>query len=153
VLTCFFIADRVLKFIALEKLPDGGIFLLRNQTLGLIIEKNQGIAFSFPLPQFAIGGIVLVVVGYLISVMLRAFRHHEYVVVWGSGLMIVGAVANAFDRIRFGHVIDFIRLTRWPTFNLADVYIIFGVSILIGFYLFKKKFYARPTAHGNDRRN
>lgn len=152
-LACLFVVDRASKLIAVEKIPTTGTFALPNQSLGFIVEKNQGIAFSFPLPQFVIIGVVTVIVAYLVFVMLRAAHLHEHAIVWGSGLIIVGAIANACDRIRFGYVIDFIRLTRWPTFNLADTYIIIGVSILIGFYLFTNKFYARPTAHGNDRRN
>jgi len=152
VLVVLFLFDRVTKFFALNRLAPDGRFL-SDHALGFFLEKNQGIAFSLFLPPPLIMGIVLFVVAYLVWVMWRAHIRKEHLVYWGAGLMIIGALANAFDRIRYGYVIDFIRLTRWPTFNLADVYVIIGVSILIGFYLFKKNSYARPTAHGNDRRN
>ena len=36
------------------------------------------------------------------------------------GLLIGGSVSNLFDRVRQGYVTDFIHVTHWPTFNLAD---------------------------------
>lgn len=38
----------------------------------------------------------------------------------GLGLAAGGAASNLLDRIRLGAVIDFIRIGRWPAFNLAD---------------------------------
>jgi signal peptidase II len=45
-------------------------------------------------------------------------------------------VGNFIDRIRFGHVIDFIVWKlgddlRWPTFNVADAFITLGVTLML----------------------
>lgn len=152
VLVVLFAADRVTKFLALHTLSRDGVFAY-DHALGFILERNQGIAFSIPLPVYVIAAVVFCVVVYLVWLMQQASARGELPVLWGAGFIVAGALANAFDRIRFGYVIDFIRLTRWPTFNLADVFIIIGVSILIGFYLFKSTSYARSAAHGNDRRD
>jgi signal peptidase II len=45
-------------------------------------------------------------------------------------LALGGAVGNLLDRIRFGHVVDFIDLLVWPVFNVADMAIIAGVVLL-----------------------
>lgn len=46
-----------------------------------------------------------------------------------------GAAGNLVDRIRFGHVIDFVDLgvgaLRWPAFNVADAAISIGVILLV----------------------
>ena len=55
-----------------------------------------------------------------------------------TALIIGGAIGNLIDRIRLGHVIDFIDLKIWPSFNIADSAITIGAIILI-FYLIKKK--------------
>ena len=47
------------------------------------------------------------------------------------GLQLGGAVGNLVDRLRLGHVTDFIDFGPW-IFNLADVAIIFGALILAG---------------------
>jgi signal peptidase II len=46
------------------------------------------------------------------------------------GLLIGGSTSNLIDRIRLGHVTDFLDLGWWPAFNLADSFIVIGVAIL-----------------------
>ena len=47
------------------------------------------------------------------------------------GLVIGGSVSNLVDRVRLGHVTDFLDLRFWPAFNLADSFIVVGVGILL----------------------
>ncbi|HEV8516892.1 MAG TPA: signal peptidase II [Candidatus Limnocylindrales bacterium] len=51
------------------------------------------------------------------------------------GLLLGGALGNLIDRIRLGHVIDFVDLgvdgLRWYTFNVADASISIAVALLI----------------------
>jgi lipoprotein signal peptidase len=57
---------------------------------------------------------------------------------WGLPLVLGGALGNVFDRVRYGHVIDFIDLHiilkgkdhHWPTFNVADIAICVGVGLM-----------------------
>ena len=46
------------------------------------------------------------------------------------GLLIGGSASNLVDRIRLGHVTDFLDFRYWPAFNLADTFIVLGVGIL-----------------------
>jgi signal peptidase II len=46
------------------------------------------------------------------------------------GLLVGGSVSNLADRVRNGHVTDFIHVSHWPTFNLADSFIVIGVGLL-----------------------
>lgn len=48
-----------------------------------------------------------------------------------SILIISGALSNIIDRLYLGCVIDFIDLKFWPVFNLADVYITIGATVLV----------------------
>ena len=47
------------------------------------------------------------------------------------GLVIGGSVSNLVDRVRLGHVTDFLDLRYWPAFNLADSFIVVGVAVLL----------------------
>src|SRR5205823_13612687 len=47
------------------------------------------------------------------------------------GLVIGGSVSNLVDRVRLGHVTDFLDFKFWPAFNLADTFIVVGVAILL----------------------
>ena len=48
----------------------------------------------------------------------------------GFSLVLAGALGNVIDRIDRGYVIDFIHLSYWPIFNVADVCVVFGLIAL-----------------------
>ena len=62
-------------------------------------------------------------------------------------LIIAGAIGNVIDRLRFGHVVDFVDWYwggyHWPAFNVADAAIVGGA---IGLVLFS--FNAPADAEG-----
>ncbi len=45
-------------------------------------------------------------------------------------LITAGAVGNILDRAGRGYVIDFIHVTHWPVFNVADILVGIGVALL-----------------------
>jgi signal peptidase II len=47
------------------------------------------------------------------------------------GFLIGGSLGNLVDRVRLGHVTDFLDVSFWPAFNLADTFIVLGVVILM----------------------
>ena len=53
----------------------------------------------------------------------------------GLALILGGAVGNLIDRVRFGHVVDFLDFHalgwHWPAFNVADSAITVGALLLI----------------------
>ncbi|MEN8135229.1 MAG: signal peptidase II [Thermodesulfobacteriota bacterium] len=71
-------------------------------------------------------------------VLCFAFRQYRYEgrsYVIGIGLVGGGALGNLVDRLRFGHVVDFldfsIRGHHWPAFNVADSAITVGVAFFL----------------------
>jgi signal peptidase II len=48
----------------------------------------------------------------------------------GVTLILAGALGNATDRLVRGYVVDFIHLTHWPVFNVADVLVVVGVALM-----------------------
>lgn len=63
------------------------------------------------------------------------------------GLQVGGALGNLVDRLRLGHVTDFLDFRwgsrwHWPTFNLADAAVFVGTCLLIG-YLWRQEREAR----------
>ncbi|MGG7380760.1 signal peptidase II, partial [Escherichia coli] len=78
--------------------------------------------------------IVIVLTGLAVAWMLgffaRSGARHPVLPV-SLGLVIGGSVSNLVDRVRLGHVTDFLDLRFWPAFNLADSFIVVGVGILL----------------------
>lgn len=72
------------------------------------------------------------------------------------GIFAGGVVGNLFDRICYGHVIDFIDVHlplieyRWPAFNVADCGITVGVAVYIISVLIdeREKSARKPAAEG-----
>lgn len=62
----------------------------------------------------------------------------DWAMKWGLPLALGGAVGNLVDRVRHGFVVDFIQVyatwggreRTWPTFNVADVWIVVGVVLM-----------------------
>jgi signal peptidase II len=49
--------------------------------------------------------------------------------------VIGGSIANLLDRVRLGHVTDFLDFAYWPAFNLADTFIVAGVGLLFASFV------------------
>ena len=108
------------------------------QFIRLTLGYNTGVAFG----MFANGGVwPLVVTGFIIIILAvwlaRALRAGQIppFTAWPIGLILGGALANFVDRLPDGRVTDFLDLgigaARWPTFNLADSFIVVGVAVLL----------------------
>jgi len=119
---------------------------LAGQFFRLTLGYNTGVAFGL----FANGGswplIVtgLIIVGLMVW-LLNAIRTSELprLAAWLIGLIFGGAIANFVDRLPDGRVTDFLDVglgpTRWPTFNLADTFIVLGATLLLLFSMMDKQ--------------
>lgn len=67
----------------------------------------------------------------------------------GLGLAAGGAAGNLVDRLRTGAVVDFIDVSIFPVFNVADVAIIGGVALLF-WHLIRRS--ASPVPAESDTR-
>ena len=94
--------------------------------------ENSGIAFGlFASRTTIVIAITAIAVGLMIWFFARSGRRHPLLPV-ALGLVLGGSVANLIDRIRLGHVTDFLDFTAWPAFNLADIFIVVGVAVVFG---------------------
>ena len=114
--------------------------------------QNSGIAFGlFPTAT----GVVIVLTALAVAWMLvffgRSGARHPILPV-ALGLLLGGSVSNLIDRVRLGHVTDFLDVRYWPAFNLADSFIVAGVTILIAALLFADR-EPRRHAPGSSHRS
>jgi signal peptidase II len=94
--------------------------------------QNSGIAFGLFASRTApVIAITAAAVGLMLWFFARSGRRHPVLPV-ALGLVLGGSISNLIDRVRLGHVTDFLDLVAWPAFNLADTFIVVGVAILFG---------------------
>ncbi len=92
--------------------------------------RNTGIAFGlFSSATTAVIVVTVAAVGGMLVFFARAGQRHTLVPI-ALGLVLGGSVSNLLDRIRLGHVTDFLDFDYWPAFNLADTFIVVGVALL-----------------------
>ncbi len=121
---CLFGFDQWLKYLA--QTHQTYTWYLVDGAVGWEFFSNPGIAFgiSFPLvPLFIITPLIL----------WFFFRTQKQTTLWsriGFALVCIGALSNMIDRVIYGYVIDYLRMIT-SMFNLADVYILVGVIILL----------------------
>ena len=106
--------------------------------LDLVFVKNTGISYSM-LDQSSYSWLIaLAAFAVLASVALWVWLCRgatNRLMAWSIGLIIGGAIGNAFDRVLIGGVADFFSLHAfgfyWYVFNIADVAIVAGVAGLL----------------------
>ena len=93
---------------------------------------NTGAAFGI-LQQYTN---VLIFVSIIVAIALAYYiRKHPFIEL---GFILGGTLGNLIDRVAFGHVIDFINIGWWPSFNIADSFNTIG-AILLAIRLMKKR--------------
>lgn len=124
------VADQVTKQIVVSQLALGDSVHVAGP-LDIRHVTNPGIAFGlFSSWATAVTVLTAVAVGWMLFYFARSGARHPVLPV-ALGLLIGGSAGNLIDRVRLGHVTDFLDLRFWPAFNLADSFIVVGVTILL----------------------
>ncbi len=100
---------------------------------------NRGVAFSLfndgqGWQRFGLSAFALLVAGAFAYWMAHLPKRERANAI-ALSLVIGGAVGNVIDRLRLGHVVDFVLLYwndwSWPAFNVADSAICVGAVLLV----------------------
>ena len=124
------IADQVTKHVVTSTLSiDESVHVVGPLSIHHV--QNTGIAFGFFAGATSIVTIVTAIaVVWMLMFFARSGSRHP-VLPAALGLLAGGSISNLADRVRLGHVTDFIDFSWWPAFNLADSFIVVGVAILL----------------------
>ncbi|WP_395143435.1 signal peptidase II [Moraxella atlantae] len=108
--------------------------------LNWTLAYNKGAAFSFLADkggwQIVFFSVLALAVATAIAVYLRRVPQQARWLSLGLAWVMGGALGNVIDRIRYGHVIDFIHVHyadvwNYPIFNVADMAICGGVALIL----------------------
>jgi signal peptidase II len=136
------IADQSVK-IWIRTYPEG-VIISKAGFFRIIHIYNTGAAFGiFPDQKLPL---IIVASVCIISLLIFIFLYSHKLPVLNNklgmmalGLIFGGIAGNLIDRVRLGHVTDFIDVSFWPTFNIADSSLTIGVIMLIIILLLPEK--------------
>ena len=133
-----YMADQASKAWAARRLRFGETVTVVERFIYFDYATNDGIAFG----QLQEGGefsrwmLVTLAALAAVAVLVYFFRtpRAEDRVLGACALLLAGIAGNLTDRVRLGHVIDFVEVHlgsfQWPTFNVADAAICVGAGLL-----------------------
>jgi signal peptidase II len=143
------VADRLTKWLASTRIELGSHVVVIPHVFAISHVENPGAAFSLFNDSSSPGRVrwmlllfsVLAAVAVVAALMKLGRRITATSV--ALALILGGALGNAYDRLRFGSVIDFLEVHivhyHWPDFNVADSAIVIGGILLLLDALFSGK--------------
>jgi len=137
IILSIFILDRLTKFyvIYLDKINSGSE-IFSSKFLNIYLIWNEGIAFGlFSFEEKYLYNFVSALILAIILVIIFMLKKIEKYKKFSLVMILGGAIGNFFDRIFYKAVPDFIDFHvgefHWFIFNIADIFITFGVIFMI----------------------
>jgi signal peptidase II len=128
------VIDQATKAIVRANIPFGTVWMpwewLR-PVLKFVYWHNTGAAFGLFQNGGTIFGIMAVLVSIFIVVYYPQIPKEEKLMRVAMAMQMGGALGNLIDRIAFGPVTDFISVSNFAVFNVADACITVGTALLI----------------------
>jgi len=137
IIIVIFLLDRFTKLYVLSLVEiDNHIDIFVTSFLNIYLVWNKGIAFG--LLNFEQSGIYNLITGIIamisLAILVMIVKTKD-IRVYFLSFIFAGAIGNLFDRLYYAAVPDFIDLHvnnfHWFIFNVADIFISFGVICLI----------------------
>ena len=144
IILAVFLTDRIFKIYILKIAQvENTVDIYLNEYLNIYLIWNKGIAFGvlsfndsliYNTITLIISTITVIILAMIIK--NKGFKKYSLLFIFG------GSLGNLFDRIYYSAVPDFIDLHyksfHWFVFNVADIFITFGVICLIFAEIFYK---------------
>lgn len=138
-----FTMDRLVKVFLLNFLQENQLNSFRlNNFFEVTLVWNKGVSYGLFPQQSYIGQLIIIFFSLIICVWIAKFitnsdiRYRSITLI----LILAGASSNMIDRLIYGAVADFfhfeIATYSWYVFNIADIYIVSGLLILIYAFIY-----------------
>jgi signal peptidase II len=108
--------------------------------VAVVRQNNTGIAFGMFQGNNLLFSVLAVIVSAAIIYYYPQLTNKDGLLTFAMGLILGGAVGNLIDRVTIGRVTDFIAVSHFAVFNLADASLSCGVALLLlGMWLRQKQ--------------
>jgi signal peptidase II len=127
--------DQATKLLVTRSIGDYEQRVVIEGFFNLVHSENTGAAWGIFQKRNDLLAVISVVTILALCLFRHSFQLHRKGSVIAFGLIMGGIVGNLIDRVRVGHVIDFLDFYmgthHWPAFNVADSAICIGVTLYI----------------------
>jgi signal peptidase II len=127
--------DQATKAAAVALLEPGTSVNVLPPIFSLTLTRNSGAAFSAGAEMTVLLSVIAIIVVVTVIRMARRLRDRGWAL--GLGLLLGGALGNLTDRLLRapspfrGEVVDFLHLTHWPVFNVADIGLTAAAAVIL----------------------
>jgi len=129
------VLDQLTKLLVARHLADSPPVPVIDGFFQLVNWRNTGAAWGILHNYNLVLAAISVATVLALYVFRRTFGIERAASAWALGLINGGIIGNVIDRLRLGHVVDFldfyVGVHHWPAFNVADSAICVGVVLYI----------------------
>ena len=144
-------ADRLSKAWAASTLPGRGSVKALPGLLNWHYAENTGAAFSSLSSMTGLLSLITLILVAAVCAFLLRRPDWRGPLRYGLWMLAAGGASNLFDRVVYGHVVDFIEFAfvRFAVFNIADVFICVGAGLtVLGYCMTERRQKEKEEAHG-----
>ena len=137
ILLIIFLIDRITKIYILNIAEDtGNVDIHINSFLNLFLVWNTGIGFGlFSFEETSVYNFITIIIVIINLIIIYLIYKSKDIMGYFLLIILGGSLGNLFDRINYSAVPDFIDFNfkgyHWFIFNVADIFITFGIICLI----------------------
>ena len=137
ILLAIFLIDRITKIYILNIAEESGsVDIYVNSFLNLFLVWNTGIGFGlFSFEESTVYNFITLIIVIINLIIIYLIYKSKDIIGYFLLIILGGSLGNLFDRLYYSAVPDFIDLNykgyHWFIFNVADIFITFGIICLI----------------------
>ena len=131
------IADQAVKHLVRTTMVQGQSIPIIENIFHITYIENPGAAFGILANQRMLFLILTAVIVGVMIYLYFSLSNKKSLTAISLGIVVSGAIGNFIDRFMQGTVTDFLDFRIWPIFNIADIAICVGLTLICYFIIIK----------------